>query len=253
MFRTKEAISAQEIEESLLAEKSEARKIHLMRFFKTGKGDYGENDEFLGLTVPQTRSIVKLARRKVSLEEIEKLIYSKWHESRLAGFLLLAEEMKAALPGKKDKDDSKLKKRRELAEFYLHHARQANNWDLVDLSCGQILGYYLMYDGERNFSILLKLADSDNLWEQRIGMVTNWVLIRNNIFEPAIKVAEKLLDHPHDLIHKAVGWMLREIGKRDKEVLDSFLEDHFRIMSRTTLRYAIEKYQEEERQFWLKR
>lgn len=247
-------MTAKEIEDCLLAEENEKQRNHLMRFFKTGNGDYGEGDMFIGLTVPQTRLVVKEARGRVSPEEIEKLLYSKWHEVRLAGFLLLAEEMNLAIPKKKEKDpQTKEKRREEIAKFYLRHARQANNWDLVDLSCDKILGYYLLYSDKDLSQILDRLADSDNLWEQRIAMVTNWMLIKEGIFQPALRIADKLLGHHHDLIHKAVGWMLREIGKRDKDMLLDYLEENFHQMHRTTLRYAIEKFPEIERQYWLKR
>ena len=187
------------------------------------------------------------------LDEIEKLLYSPWHECRLAGFLLLVEEMKAALPKRKGREDPQAYRRKEISDFYLCHARQANNWDLVDLSCPKILGYYLLHSGEEDYSILYRLAESDNLWEQRIGMVTNWLLIRNDIFQPTLDVSEIFLAHPHDLIHKATGWMLRELGKRDKDLLVEFLETNAHRMPRTMLRYAIEKFPEQERQNWLKK
>ena len=244
--------TAEEIEQCLLEQRNEAQAKHLMRFFKTNPGEYGAGDKFIGLKAPQTRAIVKLAKGTVSLKEIEKLLYSKWHEVRLSGFLLLVEEMILAIPKKKDKDaEKKALKRDEIAHFYLSHARQANNWDLVDMSCPKILGIWLVYAPE-NIKILERLAVSDNLWEQRIAMVSNWMLIRHNIIEPTITIATKLLHHPHDLIHKAVGWMLREMGKRDIEALNDYLEAHHSDMSRTTLRYAIEKLPENKRQFWLR-
>ncbi len=246
-------ISAEEIEACLLDQKNDVQRDHLLRFFKTGKGEYGEGDEFLGLTNPQTREIVKLSRRKVSLDEIEKLLHSRWHEVRLSGFLLLVEEMLAALPKKRDKEDINKGKRERIADFYLRHARQANNWDLVDLSCPKILGNYLVHDGRNDYSVLFRLSESDNLWEQRIGVVSNWRLIQEGIFAPALEISKRLLTHPHDLIHKAVGWMLREVGKRDKELLEEFLEENYSKIHRTTLRYAIEKFPEPERQSWLKR
>lgn len=257
--------TAKDIETALLMQADDRQRLHLMRFFKTGKGEYGEGDEFLGLRVPQTRLVVKEAKGSVSDPEIEKLLCSRWHEVRLAGFLLLVEEMKHLLPKKSDylrskstgtmipcqTVNSKADRRKAIAELYLNHARQANNWDLVDMSCPKILGYYLLYSGRSDYSILYKLAKSHNLWEQRIAMVTNWMLIRKGIFGPALDIADILLCHPHDLIHKAVGWMLREIGKRDKSVLIEYLEIRFQRMSRTTLRYAIEKFPEPERLFWI--
>ncbi len=249
----KEMITAGQIEECMLIEKDDAQAKHLMRFFKTAPGDYGEGDRFIGLKVPHTRLIIKESRLRVSLDEIRKLLYSQWHEIRLAGFLLLVEEMKANVPKKSDKEeDVKSARRAELARFYLSHARQANNWDLVDMSCPKILGTWLRYSPE-NVNILYRLAESDNLWEQRIAMVTNWMLIRDGIFKPTIDVATKLLDHPHDLIHKAVGWMLREMGKRDEIALEEYLSCHHGQMHRTTLRYAIEKLPEDRRRYWLKK
>ena len=248
--------SAEDIVATLLLEENAAQRQHLMRFFKTGKGDYGEGDEFIGLTAPQTRLVVKEAKGMVSLPEIEKLLYSRWHEARLAGFLLVVDEMSAALPKKRDRADTlaiKAARRKELADFYLRHARRANNWDLVDMTCPKILGYYLLYAADKDYSILYSLAESDNLWEQRIAMVTNWMLIREGIFRPALDIAVKLLNHPHDLIHKAVGWMLREVGKRNKDLMLGFLEEHYSQMPRTALRYAIEQLPEPERLSWLRR
>lgn len=222
----------------------EDKSRQLSKFFKTGKGQYGEGDRFLGLVNPQVRAVVKEAKRQVPLTEIEKLLYSEWHEVRLAGFLLLVEEMKAA---KKNAE-----RREMIAEFYLRHARQANNWDLVDLSCPKILGEWLVRSSADR-SVLDRLVESDNLWEQRIGIVSTWRIIRENQFEDTLRLAEKLLSHPHDLIHKATGWMLREVGKRDTDVLRDFLDAHFAEMPRTALRYAIEKLTDSERRFWLHR
>ncbi|MDE7402473.1 MAG: DNA alkylation repair protein [Muribaculaceae bacterium] len=247
---------AKEIESLLFEHRDDAQRDHMMRFFKTGKGQYGEGDRFLGLKVPQTREIVKRLKLSVDSEEIERLLYSQWHEVRLCGLLLLAEEMKANLPKRRDSEDmlnTKENRRRELAVFYLKHARQANNWDLVDLSCELVLGVYIRLSKERDYDILCKLACSENLWEQRIAIVTTLEFIRNGIFLPTLKISEMLLNHPHDLIHKAIGWVLREIGKRDRGVLIEFLDNNFNRMPRTSLRYAIEHFTPEERQYWLNR
>ncbi len=239
-----------------LSENAGQREI-LMRFFKCGAGEYGYGDKFLGLKVPQTRAVVKDARLKVQLPEIEILLYSPWHEVRLAGFLLLVEEMKVASKVNKRVADKSGGRRKEIVDFYLKHARQAINWDLVDLSCAYILGPWLMLpndDGTVNSrDVLFRLAESDNLWEQRISIVTTWFLIRADEYDTTLMLAEKLLSHPHDLIHKAVGWMLREVGKRDMDLLRGFLEKHSERMPRTALRYAIEKMNETERQSWLHR
>jgi 3-methyladenine DNA glycosylase AlkD len=211
----------------------------LQGFFKTGKGQYAEGDVFLGIKVPQTRAAIK-AYKNMPLQEIKILLYSGFHEIRLAGFLLLVEQFK------KTKSAGE---RKQIYDFYLEHARQANNWDLVDMSCRDIVGGYLLSKEDRG--ILDKLAASPNLWEQRISIISTWMFIKHLEFEDALRISEKLLPHRHDLIHKAVGWMLREVGKKDKEVLIIFLEEHSTGMSRTSLRYAIEHFSPEERQKYM--
>lgn len=249
--------TADDIIQALQHMQDERQRDALMRFFKTGAGDYGEGDRFLGLRCPQTRMVVREVRGRVALSEVERLIASPWHEVRLCGFLLIVEEMRRVLPTARRHTEAMAARRNELARFYLRHARQANNWDLVDMTCSKILGYWLLYpqaDGtmpERG--ILDRLAESDNLWEQRIAMVTNWMLIRHGQFEDALRIADRLLSHPHDLIHKAVGWMLREVGKEDMAVLEDYLEQRYSQMARTTLRYAIEKMAEPQRLSWLRR
>ena len=258
--------TANDIIEAMLSMQNEQQRQVLMRFFKTGLGEYGEGDQFLGLKVPQTRLIVKEARHQVPLSEIEKLLYSPWHEVRLCGFLLLVEEMNAALPksktsknssGQADTDYAKASRRDEIAHFYLRHARQANNWDLVDLSCGYVLGQWLLYpsaDGAiPDRHILDQLAASSNLWEQRIAIVTTSMLIRHHQYDDTLRLATRLLTHPHDLIHKAVGWMLREVGKRDVEVLRAYLARYHTLMPRTALRYAIERLSADERARWMRK
>lgn len=248
--------TAEEILVCLESIADEAQARQLMRFFKTGKGEYGEGDRFLGLKVPQTRTVVREAAHEVPLPEIEKLILSQWHEARLAGFLLLVEEMKAALPGKRRDAAACAARRDAVASFYLSHARYANNWDLVDLSCPKILGEWLLHPSSDGMfpdrAVLDRLAASRNLWEQRIGIVATWRLIKEGQFEDTIRIASALLNHPHDLIHKATGWMLREVGKKSRDALLSFLETHHAAMPRTALRYAIEKLPEQERQYWLR-
>ncbi len=250
-------ISAEDIIETLVSQKNDMQREVLSRFFKTGKGEYGEGDCFLGLKVPQTRAVVREAKCRVPLEEIEKLLYSQWHEVRLCGFLLIVEEMKAALPRRREAAVAKAERRQELADFFLRHARQANNWDLVDLSCEYILGWWMLHplaDGSMpSREVLDRLAESDNLWEQRIAIVTTLEFIRAGRFDDTLRIARKLLSYRHDLIHKAVGWALREVGKRDIDLLRDFLEEHCGSMSRTTLRYAIERMDALERQSWLKR
>lgn len=253
MPATATTIKASDIEASVIAQRDDAQRAHLMRFFKTGAGQYGEGDEFLGLKVPQTRAIVRQARLQVPLDEIVHLLDSRWHEIRLCGFLLLVEEMKVALPGRRGDTPEKAFRRKQIAEFYLHHATRANNWDLVDLSCEYILGPYIRLSEKPDFDILYNLARSKNLWEQRIAVVTTLDFIRNGIFAPSLRLAEMMLSHPHDLIHKATGWILRELGKKDSDLLCDFLEQHWSRMPRTALRYAIERFPEQERRYWLKR
>lgn len=249
--------TAAEIEDVLGQMADAAQAAVLMRFFKTGKGDYGEGDRFLGLRVPQTRAVVKEARLTVPLGEVAKLLMSEWHEVRLAGFLLLVEEMKAALPRRYRPLTEGAERRDEIAEFYLRYGHRANNWDLVDLSCPKILGEWLLYPSASgkmpDRSVLRRLAASDNLWEQRIAIVTTLRLIKENQYDDSLQLAEMYLGHPHDLIHKATGWMLREVGKKDMDVLRNFLNDHVDAMPRTTLRYAIEKMSASERCRWLGR
>lgn len=258
--------TANEIIGLMLAMQNDRQRQILVRFFKTGKGEYGEGDKFIGMKVPQTRAVVKEARLDTPLEEIEKLLLSEWHEVRLCGLLLLVEEMKAALPktirkrGGKEAHAAnmfKAKRRKAIVDFYLRHARQANNWDLVDLSCGAIVGEWLLHPSEDGSmpsrEILDKLAQCQNLWEQRIAIVSTITLIRNHQYDDTLRVATKLLNHPHDLIHKAVGWMLREVGKRDVDTLRSFLSQYHHVMPRTALRYAIERMDADEKAYWMKK
>lgn len=250
--------TAKDIEETMLSMGDARQRDVLMRFFKTGKGEYGEGDIFIGLRVPQTRTVVKEAKGEISLDETARLIHSPWHEVRLCGLLLIVEMMKRALPSKRLGDSKKKAKEREqLVKFYLKHARQANNWDLVDLSCEYVIGYWLLHPGPDgrmpSGEILDRLAHSDNLWEQRIAIVSTLTLIREGRFEDTLRIATLLLDHPHDLIHKAVGWALREVGKRDMDILRGYLSAHHRQMARTTLRYAIERMSENERKEWMKK
>ena len=228
-----------------------------MRFFKTGTGEYGEGDQFLGIKVPQTRMVVRAAKLRVPLDEISELLGSEWHEVRLCGFLLLVEEMKSALPKGGRDSAERAARRQEIVDFYLKHAHRANNWDLVDLSCPYILGTWLLYplpDGTLpSAEVLHHLAGSPDLWEQRISVVSTLGLVRGGRYEESMLMAGKLLGHSHDLIHKAVGWILREVGKRDIELLREFLEKHAATMPRTSLRYAIERMDHMERMKWMER
>lgn len=249
--------TASEILEVLSSMACDEQRRVLMRFFKTGPGEYGEGDEFFGIKVPQTRAVVKEARGTVPFAEIERLLYSRWHEARLCGFLLLVEEMKAATPRRRDPDSHGAERRQEIAAFYLRHARQANNWDLVDLSCSYIIGVWLLHQAPGgnmpDRGLLDRLAESSDLWEQRIAIVSTAALIRAGEYADTLRIATRLLGHDHDLIHKAVGWMLREVGKRDADLLRTYLDANLRRMHRTTLRYAIERLPAPERQAWLRR
>ena len=219
-----------EIMRNLIAGSDEEKKIVLPRFFKTGKGQYGEGDKFLGVTVPETRKVAK-AHKEASYELIEALLESEWHECRLCALLILIEKYEKA-PEK-------------AVQFYLKHLKGINNWDLVDLSAPYILGDYLVKHSDH--SVLYTLAQSPVMWEQRIAVVSTVMLIRHGHFADTIELAEIFLGTKHDLMQKAVGWMLREVGKRDKGLLVSFLNTHKAAMPRTTLRYAIEKFTSEER------
>ena len=221
--------------------KSDLRKIAnpekakiLQGFFKTGKGQYGEGDVFLGVTVPQSRAIVK-EYKDIPLIQIGQLLNSKIHEERLISLLILRENYP--------------KNQKEIFNFYLNNTKQINNWDLVDLSAPNIVGQFLK---DKPKKILYKLANSENLWEKRIAIVSTFEFIRNNNFRDTLKISEILLKDKHDLIHKAVGWMLREVGKRDQKILEDFLKKHYEKIPRTTLRYAIERFEESKRQAYLK-
>lgn len=246
--------TAAEVTERMKAMADERQRETLMRFFKTAPGEYGEGDEFLGIRVPQTRSVVAEAA-DMEMEETEKLIYSPWHEIRLCGLLILAEQMRRlTLRGLKDRPAG-MKERERIVRFYLRHARQANNWDLVDLSAGKITGLWLVTPSlsteEEKTTVMDRLADSTCMWEQRIAMVSTIEPTRRGDFRYVMRYAEILKKHPHDLMHKAVGWMLREMGKRDMNMLRAFLKQNYDGMSRTTLRYAIERMDERERKQWL--
>ena len=215
------------------------KAIHLQKFFKTGPGQYGEGDVFIGVVVPITRNIAK-SNIRISITEIRKLLKSKYHEARLCALLILTERFKKAAE----------KERKEIFDFYLKNASCVNNWDLVDLSCPTIVGLFLL---NKERKILYKLAESNYLWEQRIAIASTYAFIRENEFFDTLELSKKLLSHKHDLMHKAVGWMLREVGKRNHKVLTDFLEKYATQLPRTTLRYAIEHYPESERQYFLKK
>ena len=212
----------------------------LSRFFKTGPGQYGEGDKFLGIKVPVTREVVKACWKETTWEDLEECVTSEYHEVRLAALLTLVELFK-----------HNKKQQKEYIDFYLDHTADINNWDLVDLSCYPLLGVWLL---DKDRTILYDLArNGKTIWEQRIGMVSTMTFIRNGQIDDTFALADILLHHPHDLIHKAVGWLLREAGKRDKEALENYLQPRYKKMPRTMLRYAIEKFPEAERKQYLQR
>lgn len=229
-----------------LSLRNEEQATLLARFFKTGTGEYGEGDMFLGIKVPVTRSLVKKYRNDVSIADIEILIDSPWHEIRLCGFLLLVELYQKSIKAKEMEVAS------DLVNFYIENIGKGNNWDLVDLVAYKILGDRVVNNPELE-EILFELSrNNDSLWHQRVAMVSTFALIRQQKYDITFQLAEKYLSHDHDLIHKATGWMLREIGKRGGiDRLKEFLEKNKSRMPRTMLRYAIERFPENERQYFL--
>lgn len=218
-----------------LANKKKAKV--LSGFFKTGKGQYGEGDIFLGIIVPTQRKIAKKYKES-SFEDIKKLLENKIHECRLTGLLILVEKFN-------ESDESQRKK---IADFYLDNIRYVNNWDLVDLSADKILGVYLQ---DKDKSILKKMARSKNLWEKRIAIVSTFAFIKQNKFDDTLEISRILISDKHDLIQKAVGWMLREVGKRNKQAEISFLKRYYTKMPRTTLRYSIERFPDSEKKYYM--
>ena len=215
----------------------------LSRFFKTGPGQYGEGDKFLGIKVPVTREVVKNCWRQTGLDDVEECISSEYHEIRLAALLTLVLLFSHA---RKD-----VGKQKEYVDFYLSRTDRINNWDLVDLSCYPLLGEWLL---DKDRSILYHLArNGKTIWEQRIGIVSTMTFIRHGQLDDTFAIADILLHHQHDLIHKAVGWLLREAGKKNKTALTDFLDPRYKTMPRTMLRYAIEKFPPEERESYLSR
>lgn len=260
-------ITAQEIIAHMESLRNEKQREVLMGFFKTGPGEYGEGDEFLGLKVPQTRAIVKQVWKEVSLDEVPELLQNQWHEVRLCGLLILVAKFEALAKKSLEQDVKSIHARDEIIEMYLRHAEQANNWDLVDLSAPKLLGRWILLPtslgdtANKSFTlyfnykrqVLDNLAYSDNLWKQRMSMVCTWETSHQGDPSWCLHYAEIHLRHPHDLMQKAVGWMLREMGKQvNMDLLRSFLEQHVSEMPRTTLRYAIEKMSDEERRYWMR-
>jgi 3-methyladenine DNA glycosylase AlkD len=229
-------MTAADVTAELAAAADPAKAAFFPKFFKSGPGQYGEGDQFIGVTVPQQRSIAK-ANRTLPLPDIEQLLASPIHEHRLTAlFILVIQYQKATAVG-----------RPTIADFFLEHKNRVNNWDLVDSSAPYILGPEL----DRLMPTLERLARSDSVWDRRIAMLGAGGEIRSGRFDRSLRIAEILINDKHDLIHKAVGWMLREIGKKDRAVEEAFLAKHYRTMPRTMLRYAIERFEPERRQAYL--
>jgi 3-methyladenine DNA glycosylase AlkD len=224
----------EEIKKELNKKANKEKAKILARFFKTGKGEYGEGDVFIGIRVPDQREVAKKFK-EVSFKDLNELIKSDIHEYRLTALLILIFRYKT------DKEKA--------FKFYIKNTKKINSWDLVDLSAPNIIGDYLI---DKDRSILYDFAKSEDLWEKRIAIISTFTFIKNNDFKDVFKISEILLNDKHDLIHKAVGWMLREIGKRDIEMEKIFLKKYYKKMPRTMLRYAIEKFPEQERKRILK-
>ncbi len=234
--------TAKQIEQTLRQMGSEEKRIVLERFFKTGPREYGEGDRFLGITVPNIRIVAK-QYSNVPLDVVEQLLDSPWHECRMCALLILVQRIKHT-------DDSV---RKQVMDFYLHHTQDINNWDLVDLSAPAIVGDYLAH---RSHDAIYLLAQSENLWERRIAMVSTLGMIRQGVTAPTRVLAKMFMQQPqpmHDLMQKATGWMLREMGKRDMGALLDFLEKNAATMPRTMLRYAIERLPKEQRTDYMQR
>lgn len=225
------------VKQTIIALAQPERAILVARFFKTAPGQYGAGDQFLGLSMPQQHEVAKRFKA-LDLFETERLIHDPYHECRMVGLLIWVAQFKKA--GRSQQD--------AILERYLANRQYINNWDLVDVTCPHIVGQHLLTNDR---SVLYDLAQENHLWSQRIAMVSTLALIRKGQFSDTFALAEILLPHKHDLIHKAVGWMLREVSKRNSDALEEFLHDHVRDMPRTTLRYAIERLDPGRRKYYL--
>ena len=217
------------------------KRDFLPYFFKTGKGQYAEGDQFIGVVVPDSRKLVKEYWQKATLDDVQEILKSEFHEMRLVALLILVTQFE------KSKDE---KEKKTLVDFYLKNTKYINNWDLVDLSCYKLLGRYC-FENQKD-DILRELSNSDNMWEKRIAIVATMYHIKKGSHDLTIELALNNLNHSHDLMHKANGWLLREMGKKDEEKLLNFLKTYYQNMPRTSLRYAIEKLDEDLRQDFLK-
>lgn len=232
-------MALEKIKTELISKGSPQTAAFLSHFFKTGKGQYGEGDVFLGVTMPQIRLLVK-KYSDLPIEDWVQLLHSPYHEFRMAALLGLMFRLRKS---KKDEATQKI-----IFDIYITNFEFINNWDLVDVTCRDIVGAYLF---QRDRAVLYQLATHTNLWAQRTAIVSTWYFIKHGQFTDTLQISELLLSHSHDLIHKAVGWMLREAGKRDELVLEEFLDTHIHQMPRTALRYAIERFPESKRKYYL--
>ena len=225
--------------QELLKLKNDELAQHLMRFFKTGKGQYGEGDKFLGIRAPKTREIAKKYYKTTPLTEIQSMLDNPYHEIRLCALLMMV-----FIYEKTDRKE-------EIVNLYLKNTKNINNWDLVDNTAHKIIGAH--YIKTKNPEIIKKLAESNHLWSERIAVVAQWSIVKTKEYALLLDLCEKFLTHRHDLMHKAVGWMLREAGKKDEAVLLGFLDKHCKTMPRTALRYAIERLSPGLRQYYMKK
>jgi 3-methyladenine DNA glycosylase AlkD len=228
------------LKQAILKLANPERAIQTTRFFKNGKGQYGEGDIFIGVSNPQVQAVVKELYKNMQIPEIQELIDDKIHELRFAGLLVLVAQYQKAHKNQQQ----------TIVDFYLKNIHQVNNWDLVDCSAYKILGKFLL---DKDRQILYDLAETGHLWSERVAVVSTMEFIRNGQFTDIFRLSERFLTHPHDLMHKACGWMLREVGKRDELALEEFLEEHLHKMPRTMLRYAIEKMEEKKRLGYLRK
>jgi 3-methyladenine DNA glycosylase AlkD len=241
-MQSMDSIELMSLENDFKNLENEEVALKSQRFFKTSVGEYGEGDIFLGIRTPELRNLVK-KYKSLPFKDIETLLYSKYHEKRLLGAFFLVKLFKES---KKD-----IKKQEEVYNFYLKHKSQMNNWDIIDTTAPHVIGAYLL--AKENKDILYDLAISDSLWDRRISIISTWFFVRNSQYYDLLKIAKILMNDKEDLIHKAVGWMLREVGKKDLELEENFLiENNYKNMPRTMLRYAIEKFEESKRQKYLK-
>lgn len=228
-----------EIEKELKKFSSKTKADHSARFFKTGKGEYSEGDLFLGVSNPNIYTIAKMYRKDISMEDTLYFLKHKIHEYRLFALDIL--KFKYSKGNEKQKE--------EIVNIYLGNRQYVNNWDLVDLSSPHILGDYLL---NKDRKILYELIKEERLWSKRIAILSTFAFIKNEEYEDTLKICKLLLNHEHDLIHKAIGWMIREVWKRDSKMAEDFIKDNYQEMPRTTLRYTIEKMKDSKRKNFLK-